>query len=204
MPPSEGGARVDSGSARPPWRGSPLRSGLAPGRFLAALNLDKPKSLSGIVEADETFILEFLQGSAGRPRQTRAPPRRQSRQARPLGRANSCRRGSRPQRRHVRRRPAPPRRRQPKRSVRRTNSAFNRFLLRRRFGHHRFRQAGQAQGPCPTRARQPQARRIAVPYKQRQRVPRTPQRVDATLPRRRHRKPSHVPELAPNPRSHAR
>src|SRR5271157_3837076 len=34
-------------------------------RFLAALNLDKPKSLSGIVEADETFILESLKGRRG-------------------------------------------------------------------------------------------------------------------------------------------
>src|SRR5271166_4853789 len=31
-------------------------------RFLAALKLDKPKSLSGVVEADETFILESFKG----------------------------------------------------------------------------------------------------------------------------------------------
>jgi transposase-like protein len=31
-------------------------------RFLAALNLDKPSSLSGLVEADETFILESFKG----------------------------------------------------------------------------------------------------------------------------------------------
>ena len=31
-------------------------------RFLAALNLDKPRSLSGLVEADETFILESFKG----------------------------------------------------------------------------------------------------------------------------------------------
>src|SRR5579863_10583200 len=31
-------------------------------RFLSALNQDKPKSLSGIVEADETFILESFKG----------------------------------------------------------------------------------------------------------------------------------------------
>jgi transposase-like protein len=31
-------------------------------RFLSALNLDKPTSLSGIVEADETFILESFKG----------------------------------------------------------------------------------------------------------------------------------------------
>ena len=31
-------------------------------RFLSALNLDKPTSLSGIVEADETFVLESFKG----------------------------------------------------------------------------------------------------------------------------------------------
>lgn len=34
-------------------------------RFLAALNLDKPQQLSGIVEADETFILESFKGRRG-------------------------------------------------------------------------------------------------------------------------------------------
>lgn len=34
-------------------------------RFLAALNFDKPKRLSGIVEADETFILESFKGRKG-------------------------------------------------------------------------------------------------------------------------------------------
>jgi len=38
-------------------------------RFLKALNLDKPASLSGIVEADETFILESFKGKrSGLPR----------------------------------------------------------------------------------------------------------------------------------------
>ena len=41
-------------------------------RFLSALNQDKPKSLSGIVEADETFILEFFKGQQkGLPRPSR-------------------------------------------------------------------------------------------------------------------------------------
>ncbi len=31
-------------------------------RFLSALNLDKPRQLSGIVEADETFCLESFKG----------------------------------------------------------------------------------------------------------------------------------------------
>ena len=34
-------------------------------RFLAAHNFDKPKSLSGVVEADETFILESFKGRRG-------------------------------------------------------------------------------------------------------------------------------------------
>ena len=34
-------------------------------RFLSALNLDKPQRLSGIVEADETFVLESFKGKRG-------------------------------------------------------------------------------------------------------------------------------------------
>ena len=34
-------------------------------RFLSALNLDKPACLSGMVEADETFILESFKGKRG-------------------------------------------------------------------------------------------------------------------------------------------
>jgi transposase-like protein len=34
-------------------------------RFLAALNLDKPERLSGVVEADETFVLESFKGRRG-------------------------------------------------------------------------------------------------------------------------------------------
>jgi hypothetical protein len=97
-----------------------------------------------------------------------------------------------------------PRRRQPEGGARRANSAFDRFLLRQRRGHHRLRQTHQAQNPRPARARQPQARRTAVPHQQRQRQSRTPQRVDATLPWRRNRKLSHLSQLAANPRSHAR
>lgn len=43
-------------------------------RFLAALNHDKPARLSGIVEADETFILESCKGK--RAGMTRAPRKR--------------------------------------------------------------------------------------------------------------------------------
>ena len=41
-------------------------------RFLSALNGDKPKTLSGLVEADETFILESFKGKrGGLPRKAR-------------------------------------------------------------------------------------------------------------------------------------
>lgn len=41
-------------------------------RFLAALSSDKPKALSGIVESDETFILESFKGKrSGLPRKSR-------------------------------------------------------------------------------------------------------------------------------------
>ena len=41
-------------------------------RFLEALSLDKPKNLSGIVEGDETFILESFKGKrSGIPRASR-------------------------------------------------------------------------------------------------------------------------------------
>jgi hypothetical protein len=41
-------------------------------RFLAALSGDKPKALSGIVEGDETFILESFKGKrSGLPRKSR-------------------------------------------------------------------------------------------------------------------------------------
>jgi transposase-like protein len=43
-------------------------------RFLTALNLDKPQRLSGIVEADETFILESFKGKRGKL--LRAPRKR--------------------------------------------------------------------------------------------------------------------------------
>src|ERR1035438_9821230 len=52
-------------------------------RFLTALNLDKPQRLSGIVEADETFILESFKGKRGKL--SRAP-RQRGGKARPAGR----------------------------------------------------------------------------------------------------------------------
>jgi transposase-like protein len=82
-------------------------------RFLSALNLDKPTSLSGIVEADETFILESLKGKRGglpRPSRERGW---QGDRARLVGRTNSRHRRSRPNGRDAGRRFAEARRRQP-------------------------------------------------------------------------------------------
>ena len=46
-------------------------------RFLSAPALDKPAQLTGIVEADETFILEIVQGQARRPAASATETRRQ-------------------------------------------------------------------------------------------------------------------------------
>ena len=56
-------------------------------RFLSALNQDKPTSLSGIVEADETFVLDTSRASAKTFPDRRASGR-QSQQARPVGGTN--------------------------------------------------------------------------------------------------------------------
>ncbi len=56
-------------------------------RFLSALNLDKPTSLSGIVEADETFVLNLSRASAKTFPDRRASGR-QSQQTRPVGGTN--------------------------------------------------------------------------------------------------------------------
>ena len=66
-------------------------------RFLASLSKDKPKTLSGIVESDETFILKSFKGKrsdmpraraseAARPPSAASPPNRsRDRRARPRG-----------------------------------------------------------------------------------------------------------------------
>ena len=68
-------------------------------RFLSALNLDKPVCLSGIVEADETFILEILQGQTPRSAESIAQAGRQGRQAGAVSGADPCHRRPRPHRR---------------------------------------------------------------------------------------------------------
>ena len=70
-------------------------------RFLAALVGDKPGSLIGIVEADETFVLEILQGSTAWFAPASARARRQGGKARPFGRADTRYRRSRSLRRNI-------------------------------------------------------------------------------------------------------
>ncbi len=97
-------------------------------RFLSALNQDKPKSLSGIVEADETSALESSRPAERSP-ETLAQTGRQSRQARPVGRTNPRHRRARPHRRHARRGLAAARRGQPHRGARRRHGPVDGLLL---------------------------------------------------------------------------
>ena len=69
-------------------------------RFLSAPALDKPQTLQGIVEADETFILEIVQRLALRSGAQSPQARRQGETSGRLFRQYSRSRGSRPFRRH--------------------------------------------------------------------------------------------------------
>ncbi len=98
-------ARVFAGAARftvrtqrcrPGWRAPQYCLPVGPHRFLAWVKLDRPRSLNGIVEADETFLLESQKGSRtldrpARRRGGRAPMRDISRHGLHPG-------GARPQR----------------------------------------------------------------------------------------------------------
>lgn len=60
-----------------PLTGTPLSGLHYPDRWrdrvLAALNLDQPQRLSGIVAADETFLLESFSGKRGRGKRGKLP-----------------------------------------------------------------------------------------------------------------------------------
>ena len=74
-------------------------------RFLRAPSSDKPRGLRGIVEADETFVLEFFQGTMVRPA-ARAQARRNGPASGLLSGQHSHSRRSRPEGRDLRRSPA--------------------------------------------------------------------------------------------------
>ena len=80
-------------------------------RFLRAPAVNKPRSLSGIVEADETLVLGSLQGPMVRSAaRLRANGRRQGQASGPLSGQYSCSRRPRPEARDLRRGPASGRR----------------------------------------------------------------------------------------------
>ena len=79
-------------------------------RFLRAPAVNKPRSLSGIVEADETFVLEILQGPMVRSAAPCAQTRRQGQASGALSGQYSRSRRPRPEGRDLRRGPASGRR----------------------------------------------------------------------------------------------
>ena len=126
-------------------------------RFLSALNLDKPPRLSGIVEADETFILEILQGQTPRSAESIAQAGRQGRQAGSVGGADPSHRRPRPHRRDHRCRPAAARRRQHHGRARAGHHPASGTVLRWGCGDHRLRSARPGQVPCLARTRHAEA-----------------------------------------------
>src|SRR5271168_3003537 len=167
-------------------------------RFLSALNQDKPKSLSGIVEADETFILESFKGQhKGLPRPSRKRGGK-GQQTRPVGGTNPRHRRARPNRRHTRRGLAAARRSQSDSGARRGHGPFDGLLLRWRIGHHSVRAARQTQYPRSARAGQSATGGAGISHQQRERLPWPTEGMAPALPRRRHQEPFDLPELAKN------
>ena len=124
-------------------------------RFLSALNLDKPLCLSGIVEADETFILKSFKGKrrdlprASRKRGGKAAKRGLSAEQIPSHRR------PRSHRRDHRCRPAAARRRQHHGRARAGHHPASGTVLRWGCGDHRLRSTRPGQVPCLGRVAQP-------------------------------------------------
>ena len=167
-------------------------------RFLASLAGDKPKGLIGIVEGDETFILESFKGKrSGIPRK----PRKRG--------GKSAKRGLSAEQIPV----IVARDRQgattdavlaatgpcvDHRGPERCHHAEQRVLLRRRHGDSRLRAngPGSQRTSCRSRATGP-AKRAGLSPQQRQRLSRPTEGMAAPLPRRRHEKPAELSRLAP-------
>ena len=170
-------------------------------RFLAALNLDKPQRLSGIVEADETFILESFKGKRGK---LARPARKQGGKASKRGLSSEqipvlvARDRSGATFDAV----------LPRLDIASMTAVLGQVItrgsetvLRRRPGDRRICPARWDQDARAGRPRRANARCTAVPHQQRQRLPQPPEGMDAPLPRRRHRQPAQLPQLATNHRS---
>ncbi len=134
-------------------------------RFLRAPAANKPRSLSGIVEADETFILR-TPSKAGGPTLPRAARKRggKARHPGPYQDNYSCPRRPRPEGGDLRRRPASGRRGFHRRRACRNRHAGHPSDRRRRPADRRFRppSAASPSTPCPRRANRPPRRRICT------------------------------------------
>src|SRR5271156_3976669 len=169
-------------------------------RFLGSPAADKPRTLNGIVEADETFILESFKGRwSDLPRKARqagriAPP------SGALSGQHSRSRRPRPQGRDLRRRFAAGRRRFDWRGAGGRRHIRKSSGWRRRPSDRRLRP--ESQNPLSRRALAGKARPRGAPpaHQQCQRLPRPPQAMDVPFQRRRHKEPSKLSRLAPRPR----
>ena len=174
------------------------RCGIAPStahrwrhRFLAAVR-QAPDRLAGIVEADETFVLESRKGDR--------KPRRQGPQTRPLARA-----GADPGRRRSRRRDPQPHLARPQRKEREGGAGAGRRprclarLRRQPLLSARCSGAGHPSREHQRRRRRAGSRRPAHPDGQQ--PPQPDQGFPAGLPRHRHQVPRQLSQVVPSHRT---
>jgi hypothetical protein len=170
-------------------------------RFLRAPAVNKPRTLRGIVEADETFVLESFKGRwsdlprAARKRGGKARHPGPYQDNIPVLVARD-RKGATfdavlpPGRRGFHRRSACRRRHTGQPSDRRRRPANRRLRPQSRDSVPRGARAGKASpGSAPSA------------HQQRQRLPRPPQTVAQPLQRRRHQEPAKLSRMAPRSRS---
>ena len=170
-------------------------------RFLRAPAVNKPRSLSGIVEADETFVLEILQGPMVRSAARCAQTRRQGQASGALSGQYSRSRRPRPEGRDLRRGPASGRRGFHRKSACRRGHTGQPSDRRRRPANRRLRPQSRDSVPRGARARKASPASAPSAHQQRQRLSRPPQTVAQPLQRRRHQKPAKLSRMAPRSRS---
>ena len=169
-------------------------------RFLRAPASDKPRGLRGIVEADETFVLESFKGRrSDLPRKAR---RRCGTARHPgLHQDNIPILRPRPERRHLRRDLGPGRRRFGEPRPRRNRHAGQSSHRRWRQGDRHFRPSSRDCLPHRAVAGKAVPRGAAPAHQQRQRLSRPSQAMAQPLQRRRHQEPAQLSRLAARPRS---
>ena len=170
-------------------------------RFLRAPAVHKPRSLSGIVEADETFVLESFKGRwSDLPR----PARKRGGTARHPGPYQDnipVLVAPRPEGRDLRRGPASGRRGFHRKSACRRGHTGQPSDRRRRPANRRLRPQSRDSVPRGARARKASPASAPSAHQQRQRLSRPPQTVAQPLQRRRHQEPAKLSWMAPRSRS---